>query len=222
MTLAIFDLDNTLLTGDSDYSWGQFLVRHNLVDLEQYEQANEKFFQDYQDGVLDIYAYSAFSFAPLTKYSMDELARFHAMFMKEIIEPMMGAKARQLVEQHKNQGHDLLVITATNSFITRPIVEKFGIDNLLATDPKIVAGKYTTEVDGIPCFKEGKVKRLREWLQKTGKDLAGSWFYTDSVNDLALLEQVDNPVAVDPDQKLRQIAEERGWSIISLRDKETH
>ncbi len=217
MSVAIFDLDNTLLSGDSDYSWGQFLVRHNLVDPEQYEQANEKFFQDYQNGMLDIYAYSAFSFEPLTRYSMDELARLHAMFMKEIIEPMMGDKARQLVEQHKKKGHDLLVITATNSFITRPIVEQFGIDNLLATDPKIVDGRYTTEIDGIPCFKEGKVKRLEEWLQKTGRDLAGSWFYTDSVNDLALLEQVDNPVAVDPDQKLSRIARDRNWPIISLR-----
>ena len=218
MPIAIFDLDNTLLSGDSDYSWGQFLVRHNLVDPDQYAQANNKFFQDYQQGVLDIHEYSAFCFEPLTRYSMEELARFHSMFMDEYIRPMMGNKARQLVQQHRDQGHDLLVITATNSFITSPIVREFGIETVLATDPKKVDGRYTTEIEGIPCFKEGKVKRLEEWLASTGKSLDGSWFYTDSVNDLSLLELVEHPVAVDPDQKLRQIAKERGWPIISLRE----
>ena len=217
MTLAIFDLDNTLLSGDSDYSWGQFIVKHKLVDPDAYAQANQKFFQDYQQGILDIYEYSAFCFEPLTRYSMDELARFHSKFMDEYIRPMIGAKARQIVRQHREQGHDVLVITATNSFVTKPIVEEFGIKTLLATDPKIVDGRYTTEIDGIPCFKEGKVKRLEEWLDKTKKSLQGAWFYTDSVNDLPLLELVDNPVAVDPDKELDRIARARNWPIISLR-----
>jgi HAD superfamily hydrolase (TIGR01490 family) len=217
MALAIFDLDNTLLAGDSDYSWGQFLVQHKLVDPASYEQANKKFFQDYQNGRLDIYEYSAFCFTPLTRYSMDELARFHAMFMDEFIRPMITDQARELVARHRQQQDDLLVITATNSFITRPVVRELGIDTLLATDPKIVAGRYTTEIDGTPCYKEGKVTRLEEWLAHTGKTLAGSWFYTDSVNDLALLELVDNPVAVDPDQELARIARDRNWPVISLR-----
>ena len=218
MTLAIFDLDNTLLTGDSDYGWGQFLVDNNLVDQKEYEQANKKFFQDYQQGELDISSYCAFSFEPLAARSMDELQKLHRQFMQNVIRPMMGKKAKELVEHHRRQGHVLLVITATNSFITRPIVEEFGIEHLLATEPKIVNNRYTTVIDGIPCFKEGKVARLRQWLQQRKLSLDDSWFYTDSVNDLALLEQVSNPVAVDPDKELNRIALARGWKIISLRE----
>jgi HAD superfamily hydrolase (TIGR01490 family) len=218
MTLAIFDLDNTLLSGDSDYSWGKFLVDRQLVDRDFYEQANEKFFQDYQQGILNIYEFSAFSFKPLADRSMEELNRLHAQFMHEVVRPMMGEKAKKLVEQHRRQGHVLLVITATNSFITRPIVQAFGIDNLLATEPKIVEGRYTTEIDGIPCFQEGKVERLEQWLLKNNHSLDDSWFYTDSVNDLALLEKVGHPVAVDADEQLIALAQDKGWKIISLRD----
>jgi len=219
MTLAIFDLDNTLLSGDSDYSWGKFLVDNQLVDKNFYEQANKKFFQDYQQGILDIYEYSAFSFQPLADRSMEELNRLHARFMQEVVRPMIGERAKTLVEQHRSQGHVLLVITATNSFITRPIVQSFGIDNLLATEPKIVNGRFTTDIDGIPCFKEGKVERLRQWLRENNLSLAGSWFYTDSVNDLALLEKVEHPVAVDADEHLTSLARDKGWKIISLRDE---
>ena len=217
MALAIFDLDNTLLSGDSDYGWGKFLVDQRLVDREQYEQANKKFFQDYQQGVLDIYEYSAFSFAPLAERSMEELQQLHQRFMQEVVRPMMGDRAKDLVAKHRNQGHVLLVITATNSFITRPIVQAFGIDHLLATEPKIVNGRYSTEIDGIPCYKEGKVQRLDQWLQDNNQSLDDSWFYTDSINDQALLERVTHPVAVDPDDKLRVLAGERGWQVISLR-----
>jgi len=217
MTLAIFDLDNTLLSGDSDYSWGKFLVDRQLVDRNFYEQANEKFFQDYQQGILDIYEYSAFSFRPLAERSMEELQRLHKQFMKEIIHPMIGEKSRSLVEHHRNKGHVLLVITATNSFITRPIVQEFGIKHLLATDPKIVNNRYTTEIEGIPCFKEGKVQRLEIWLRSNRLSLDDAWFYTDSINDLALLEKVAHPVAVDADEQLSDLAAVKGWQTITLR-----
>lgn len=217
MTLAIFDLDNTLLCGDSDYSWGQFLVNRQLVDQEDYEKTNLKFFQDYQQGILDIYEYSAFSFKPLAERSMDELQRLHKQFMKEIIHPMIGEKSRSLVEHHRNKGHVLLVITATNSFITRPIVQEFGIKHLLATDPKIVNNRYTTEIEGIPCFKEGKVQRLEIWLRNNRLSLDDAWFYTDSINDLALLEKVTHPVAVDADEQLSDLAAVKGWQTITLR-----
>lgn len=218
MALALFDLDNTLLHGDSDYAWGQFLVRKNLVDQSVYESANLKFYRQYQQGVLDIHEYSAFSFKPLAERSMEELHLLHEEFMRDVIRPMMGDKAKALVHQHRQQGDTLLVITATNSFITAPIVRAFGIDNLLATDPLIVRGRYSDKIDGIPCFQEGKVARLETWLRENKTTLAGSFFYSDSHNDLALLERVDNPIAVDPDEQLAAIARKRDWKVISLRD----
>ncbi len=218
MTLILFDLDNTLLSGDSDYEWGSFLVRKNLVDKDSYETANIRFYEQYKQGKLDIHEYSAFSFKPLSESSMEELSQLHNEFMQEVIQPIMGDKAKSLIEQHKQQGHTLMVITATNSFITRPIVQAFGIDNLLATEPKIVNGRYTPEIDGIPCFHEGKVLRLEHWLKKNKVSLEGSCFYSDSFNDLPLMEKVETAIAVDPDEKLAAIAKQKGWKIISLRD----
>lgn len=217
MTLALFDLDNTLLSGDSDYEWGQFLVRKGLVDPDVYEAENQRFYGQYQQGTLDILEYSAFAFKPLSKRSMEELASLHQDFMQESILPIISDAARQLVDEHRQQGHTLVVITATNSFVTRPIAEAFGIPNLLATEPKIVNGRYTCEVDGAPCFQHGKVSRLQDWLQNREETLAGSYFYSDSHNDLPLLEMVENPVTVDPDKTLRSVAQERGWPVISLR-----
>ncbi|MCK5070975.1 MAG: HAD family hydrolase [Desulfocapsa sp.] len=218
MTLAIFDLDNTLLSGDSDHGWGEFLVRKKLVDETAYKKANEKFYALYKLGKLDIYEYSAFSFRPLMEHSMEQLHELHCEFMKNVIRPMIGEKALSLVEKHRASGHELLVITATNSFITRPIVNAFGIENLLATEPRIVDGRYTNEIDGTPCFHSGKVKRLEHWLSDKELTLNGSFFYSDSHNDLPLMEKVDHPVAVDPDEILLQIAKERSWDIISLID----
>ena len=218
MSLSIFDLDNTLLSGDSDYGWGQFLVRKKLVDKASYEAGNEMFFEQYKQGTLDIHEYSAFSFKPLSERSMEELRILHDEFMLEVIRPMMGDKAKSLVKQHQQQGHTLMVITATNSFITRPIAEAFGIDNLLATDPKIVNGRYTTVIEGIPCFHDGKVRRLENWLAQNKVSLAGSCFYSDSFNDLPLMEKVEIAIAVDPDDKLAVVARQRGWQIISLRN----
>ncbi len=217
MTLALFDLDNTLLNGDSDYEWGQFLVRKQLVDGAAYEAENQRFYGQYQAGTLDIFEYSAFSFGPLSERSMDELAALHHEFMASVIQPLMTTESRQLVEKHREQGHTLVVITATNSFITRPIAEAFGIPHLLATEPKVVDGRYTREVEGVPCFKHGKVTRLQQWLENRHETLDGSYFYSDSHNDLPLLDMVANPVAANPDKTLRDIATERGWPIISLR-----
>lgn len=217
MTLALFDLDNTLLSGDSDYEWGQFLVRKGLVDPEIYAAENQRFYGQYQQGTLDILEYSAFAFKPLSERSMEELAALHRDFMQESILPIMSDAAQQLVEEHRRQDHTLVVITATNSFITRPIAAAFGISNLLATEPKVVDGRYTREVAGTPCFQRGKVSRLQDWLQDRHETLAGSFFYSDSRNDLPLLEMVENPVAVDPDAVLHSVAQERGWPVISLR-----
>lgn len=217
MTLALFDLDNTLLNGDSDYEWGQFLVSKGLVDPVAYETENQRFYGQYRAGTLDILEYSAFSFGPLSERSMAELATLHQQFMDEVIHPILPEKSQQLVAQHRAQGHTLVIITATNSFITRPIAHAFGITHLLATEPKIINGRYTREVEGTPCFQHGKVTRLQQWLENRTETLAGSYFYSDSHNDLPLLEMVDNPVAVDPDDTLRAVAEQRGWHIMSLR-----
>jgi HAD superfamily hydrolase (TIGR01490 family) len=216
MTLAIFDLDNTLLNGDSDHGWGEFLVQKSLVDKVAYQKANDKFYTQYKLGKLDIHEYSAFSFQPLTEHTFEKLHILHIEFMEEVIRPMIGQKARELVEFHRASGHTLLVITATNSFITRPIVKEFGIENLLATEPKINNGRYENTIDGIPCFHKGKVTRLQNWLIEKKLTLTGSFFYTDSHNDLPLLEIVDNPIAVDPDDILRTISQRNGWDIISL------
>jgi HAD superfamily hydrolase (TIGR01490 family) len=217
MTLALFDLDNTLLRGDSDYEWGQFLVKQGLVDAETYESANKRFYEQYKQGTLDIREFSAFSFTPLSQHSMQTLAELHQQFMQSVIKPMLTQDALNLVKQHQDAGHTLIIITATNSFVTRPIADAFGIPYLLATEPKIVKGRYTTEIEGIPCFQAGKVARLQDWLtQHSEESLKGSYFYSDSHNDLPLLEMVDHPVVVNPDNKLQQVAIKRQWPILYL------
>ncbi len=217
MPLALFDLDNTLLSGDSDYEWGQFLVEKNLVDSKAYERANQKFYKEYQQGTLDIVEFCAFSFAFLASQDRQTLNALHKEFMQQKIIPLMGDKSRALLDKHRRRGDELLIITATNSFITRPIAEAFGVDHLIATEPKIVDGKFTTEIDGEPCFKEGKVIRLKQWLEEQNATMRDSVFYSDSHNDLPLLEMADTPVAVDPDEKLEEIALQRDWEILSLR-----
>lgn len=216
MTLAIFDLDNTLLSGDSDHGWGEFLIGKNLVDKEIYKEANERFYELYTLGKLDIHEYATFSFQPLAARSMEELKNLHAEFMRDVIQPMIGKKAKALIRHHQEQGHVLLVITATNSFITRPIVEAFGIANLLATEPEIKNGRYTNKIQGTPCYQEGKVDRLQKWMEEHKFSLEGSYFYSDSHNDLPLMELVETAIAVDPDEKLAEIAKLKGWKIISL------
>ncbi len=218
MALAIFDLDNTLIAGDSDYSWGVFLVEKKLVDAEAYRIANERFYQDYKNGTLDIHAYLTFSLAPLTRFSQSELRELHAEFMQKHIEPLKLDKANALLQKHREQGDYLLIITATNGFITRPIAKRLGVDDILATDPEVIDGRHTGGFIGTPCFQAGKITNLQEWLAHNDHSLAGAYFYSDSINDLPLLELVNNPVAVDPDERLTAVAHERKWNIISLRD----
>jgi len=217
MALTIFDLDNTLLNGDSDFEWGQFLVRKHLVDKDEYHEANIYFYEQYKKGCLDIVEFSSFSFKPLSIRNMEELKELHNQYMDEVILPMITDKARETVKEHHQKGDTLLVITATNSFVTRPIALELGITNLLATDPKIVNGRYTTEIEGTPCFQEGKVTRLNQWLKENNQSMKDSVFYSDSHNDLSLLEVVDTAITVDPDDILREIAKERNWEIISFR-----
>lgn len=219
MPLAIFDLDNTLLAGDSDYLWGVFLCEQGLVDREEYEQANERFYQDYLAGQLDIDAFLRFALTPLTRFPETDLEAWREHYLQEKIDPIITQSARDLIARHRAAGDTLLIITATNSFVTSPIAERLHIPHLIATEPEHDGKGYTGQVAGIPSFKEGKVTRLRNWLAEHDQDLRDSWFYSDSRNDLPLLEQVDNPVAVDPDDHLRQIAGERGWPIISLLDE---
>ncbi|WP_116368029.1 HAD family hydrolase [Parahaliea mediterranea] len=217
MTLAIFDLDNTLIAGDSDHLWGCFVCDRGLVDGAEFAERNEQFYRDYQSGQLDIQAYLRFALAPLAGRDPAELAAWHADFMRSVIEPLLLPSARALIEDHRQRGHRLLVITATNEFITRPIASAMGIDELLACEAERVDGLYTGEPTGIPSFGEGKVVRLEAWRKAQGESLEGAWFYSDSHNDLPLLKRVDNPVAVDPDDTLRAYAEAEGWEVISLR-----
>jgi HAD superfamily hydrolase (TIGR01490 family) len=218
VNLAIFDLDNTLLGGDSDYLWGRWLVQHRLVDGAFYERENQRFYFDYKAGTLDIYEFRRFALRPLAENDLDKLLALREQFMAEVIQPIILPAAQRLVDEHRAQGHTLLIITATNRFVTEPIAQAFGIDNLIATDPEFKDGRYTGEVSGTPSFREGKVERLNTWLRENGYNLASSWFYSDSLNDLPLLEMVTHPVAVDADPTLSDHAAAKGWPIISLRD----
>ena len=217
MALAIFDLDNTLIAGDSDHSWGQFLCAEGLVDAQRFSHDNDRFYQDYQEGRLDIYAYLRFALAPLTGRSIEEVARLQQRFMRDWVEPMLLPAAFELLDKHRNRGDELVIITASNTVVTGPIAERLGVATLMGCDTEIVGGKYTGQPTGVPSFQEGKVTRLQDWLATTGHSLTGAWFYSDSHNDLPLLERVDNPVATDPDPQLAAVANDRGWPIISLR-----
>jgi HAD superfamily hydrolase (TIGR01490 family) len=218
VSLAIFDLDNTLIADDSDYLWGQFLVDQGIVDKNHYESANAKFYDDYKQGTLDIVEFLRFSLQPLADNNPEQLYQWRAQFIEETIRPLMLESARQLIDKHKSQGDTLLVITATNRFVTEPIVKLYGIENLLATTPEFIDGRYTGGFNGTPCFREGKVKLLEAWLKNSTETMQDSWFYSDSHNDLPLLQLVDNPVAVDPDEKLADYAKASNWPIISLRN----
>jgi HAD superfamily hydrolase (TIGR01490 family) len=218
VALAIFDLDNTLLGGDSDHAWGEFLVQKGIVDAAVYGAANERFYRAYQNGTLDIRIYLTFALEPLTRFSRAHLAQLHAEFMRTMIAPLRLPKAAALLTEHRERGDFLLIVTATNAFITRPIAHSLGVDAILATEPEIRDDRYTGAFIGTPCFREGKVTRLREWLLQHPYDPAQAYFYSDSQNDLPLLNMVGNPIAVDPDDTLRAEAQQRGWPIISLRD----
>ncbi len=217
MSIALFDLDNTLIAGDSDHLWGEFLVEQGLVDADLYRRENDRFYAEYRDGTLDIMEFLRFSLAPLARHDPGRLERLRQRFIDERIVPILLDAAHRLIERHRRAGDRLLIVTATNRFVTAPIAALLGVDDLIATEPEIRQGRYTGRVQGTPCYREGKVARLREWLDRQGLDLGESHFYSDSHNDLPLLELVDHPVAVDPDPRLREIARERGWPVVSLR-----
>jgi len=217
MALALFDLDNTLLAGDSDYLWGEFLTEQGIVDANLYARENQRFYDEYKKGTLDIHEFQAFSQQPLVNNDIDKMLALRAQFLKQKITPIMTPAAFELIKKHQAQGDTLVVITATNSFITRPITSAFGIEHLLATEPQIIDGKYTGKIAGVPCFQKGKVTRLNQWMQQQNLNLNGSWFYSDSHNDLPLLLEAENPVAVDADETLLKYARQHNWPIISLR-----
>ncbi len=217
MALALFDLDNTLLADDSDFLWGCFLVEKDLVDKSTYDAANQRFYAEYKQGTLDIFEFLAFSLKPLTLFSMQELTILHNEFMDKHIKSAMTAKGVAQIQQHHDKGDFVVIITATNSFVTNPIAKAFNVDALIATEPEIIDGRYSGQVAGTPCFQGGKITRLNQWLVNTSHDLQASTFYSDSHNDLALLERVTTPVAVDPDDELKAIALARNWKICSFR-----
>jgi len=233
LSLAIFDLDNTLIAGDSDYLWGEFLVAKGLVDGDFYQRENQRYYDAYKRAELDIFAFLRFSLAPLARLPMDQLSRLRDEFIETRIRPLLLPLAQDLIEHHRQQQRQLLIITATNNFVTQPIANLLNIKELLASEAEMREGRYSGEVSGIPCYQHGKVQRLKLWLQSKHlidpsheKDLdrdslkravGESWFYSDSQNDAALLRLVDHAVAVDPDPHLREIAEQEGWEVMSLR-----
>jgi len=218
--LVLFDLDNTLLAGDSDYEWGQFLVDRGILERSTYEAQNQAYYAQYTAGTLDIHEYLGFALRPLAAHTPQELDLWHAEFMRSRVLPMIGPAARDLVRGHLDAGDLCAIITATNSFVTAPIAREFGVRHLIATEPESRDGRFTGRVAGTPCFRDGKITRLDAWLGGLGRSLAGfaeSIFYSDSHNDLPLLEKVSRAVAVDPDDKLAAAAARRGWAVISLR-----
>lgn len=223
MELALFDLDNTLLAGDSDFEWAQFLISKGVLDREIQEARNIEFYEQYKAGTLDIHEFLAFQLTPLTKYSRARLDAWHAEFMQRHIHPIMTDAARAKVREHLDAGHLCAVVTATNSFVTGPIVRELGFAHLIATIPAVGAcddGNFTGQSRAAPAFQQGKIERVEAWLESQGLwwgSFSDTWFYSDSINDLPLLEKVSRPVAVTPDARLQQVAQSRNWPVISLR-----
>jgi len=213
MPLALFDLDYTLLSGDSDHTWGHFLAEQAVVDPGEFIQRSDYYLAEYDAGRLDIDEFLAFQTAPLVATPYETLVALRERFIEEKIPPLVSDAARELVDWHREAGHTLVIITATNNFITAPIAGLFGIDHLIATELEVANGAFTGRIVGAPCFRDGKVEKLRGWLQNRDETLAGSWFYSDSRNDLPLLEQVDHPATVNPDSVLEAEARRRGWPI---------
>ncbi len=220
MDLVLFDLDNTLLSGDSDFEWAQFLIGKGVLDAEVHEARNREFYEQYKAGTLDIHAFLDFQLKPLSRHPRTQLDAWHLEFMETRIRPQIGPAARALVQHHLATDALVAIVTATNSFVTGPIAREFGIPHLIATIPAQEGGNFTGKPRGTPSFREGKVDRVEAWLESLGTwwgEFARSYFYSDSLNDLPLLAKVSNPVAVDPDDTLRRHAEQNGWPVISLR-----
>ncbi|WP_137939417.1 HAD family hydrolase [Chitinivorax sp. B] len=215
--LVLFDLDHTLLAGDSDVEWPRFLICRGLLDADETNRRNDAFYEQYKAGILDMNEFLTFQLAPLAQFSMEELHTLHTAYMQEHILPMITDKSRQLLAGHQAQGDLIVIITATNRFVTAPIAAELGVPHLIATEPEIVDGRYTGKPMGIPSFQAGKITRLEMWLAEHAQkwtDFDETWFYSDSRNDLPLLERVSHPVAVNPDSLLKAIAEEQGWPIV--------
>jgi HAD superfamily hydrolase (TIGR01490 family) len=220
MQLALFDLDNTLLSGDSDYEWTQHLISKGVLDRDSFEKRNTEFFEQYKSGTLNIHEFLDFQLAPLADNTRTDLQTWHSEFMADRVRPLIGQKARDLVTRHQDNGDLCAMVTATNSFVTGPICRELKIPHLIATIPAQENGRFTGKPRGTPAFREGKVTRIEDWLESMGlcwKSFERSWFYSDSLNDLPLLSLVSNPVAVDPDSTLHDYAESAGWPILSLR-----
>jgi HAD superfamily hydrolase (TIGR01490 family) len=215
--LALFDLDNTLLAGDSDHGWGEFMVAQGLVDGADYGAKNDAFYQDYLAGSLDMVAYAEFALTPLTQYSATELNSIHQKFMKTTVIPMIAPKTQALLKKHRDAGDVLVIVTATNDFITAPIAEYLAIPHLIATPTECIDGRYTGKLSGAPCFKEGKIDKLNAWMALNNYTIEGACFYSDSHNDIPLLALVDEPIVVDPDATLEAHALANGWPMLSLR-----
>lgn len=220
MNLALFDLDNTLLNGDSDFEWAQFLIEQGVLDRELFEAKNLAFYEQYKAGTLDIYEFLDFQLKPLSRHARKVLNGWRDDFMQHKVHGMMTVPARELVARHRAAEDVCVIITATNSFVTSPIAREFGVEHLIATEPEEKDGEFTGCVAGVPCFREGKITRLENWFAQRGwgwDSFADSFFYSDSLNDLPLLAKVNNPIAVDPDATLRKHAEQHGWRILTLR-----
>ena len=217
MRLAIFDIDNTLIAGDSDLLWGEFLCERNYVDSNVYKAEHEKYYKDYLSGKLDINNFLKFQLKVLGENDLNLLKKWRKDFFEEKIRPVILPKAHQLIDKHRNQNHDLLIITATNHFIVEPIASEFKIENIIACEPEIYNEQFTGKFTGTPSYAEGKVERFNDWLKTIGRRLEESWFYSDSHNDIPLMKEVNHPVAVDPDESLKNEAIKIGWPIISLR-----
>jgi HAD superfamily hydrolase (TIGR01490 family) len=220
MRLALFDLDHTLIPLDSDHAWGEFTVRLGWRDPEAFRRANDGYYAAYKDGTLDIHDYVRFAIDAVRERGLAEGRRAHERFMAEVIRPAITDGARDLVRRHQETGDTVIIVTATNGFVTRPIAQAFGVEHLIAIDLETdVRGEYTGAIAGVPSFREGKVERVEQWLADRGlrwSDLAHSTFYSDSMNDLPLLEKVHEPVATNPDQRLATLAQQRGWRILNL------
>ncbi len=218
--LTLFDLDNTLLAGDSDFSWAQFLIAKGLIDRELHEAQNQRFYDEYVAGTLDIHAFLDFQLAPLARHDRQTLENLRREFMRDVIAPMMLPAAQAEVAAAHARGDLVAVVTATNAFVTGPIARAFGIEHLIATVPAVEHGQFTGKPRGTPSFQAGKIARVEAWLESLGlwwSSFETVRFYSDSHNDLPLMERVDEPVAVDPDPLLAGIAARRGWRIVSFR-----
>jgi HAD superfamily hydrolase (TIGR01490 family) len=218
MRLAIFDLDHTLLAGDSDHLWGGFMIEQGLVERDHHRRQNDKFYEDYKAGTLDIAAYTRFALEPLVRLGPARLLPLRERFVATVIDPIVAPAAPALLERHRVGGDELLIITATNRFVAEPIAHLLGVDQLLATDPEVVDGRYTGAIAGVPCYREGKVRRFEQWLAQQDGPFEHVTFYSDSHNDLPLLRHVQRPIAVDPDAELRAQAQRHGWPVITLRE----